>query len=82
MDSTLHSRIGAMKIMDSSGHRQLEWNMSNAKEIAAAQKTFDRLIKQGYAAFGSTTGSTAKQAVTTFDPATDELVMVPRIVGG
>ncbi|MET0855830.1 MAG: hypothetical protein ABWY27_03685 [Telluria sp.] len=71
-----------MKIMDSSGHRQLAWNMSNVKEIAAAQKTFDRLIKQGYAAFGSTGGSIAKQAVTTFDPATEELVMVPRIVGG
>ncbi|MET0855836.1 MAG: hypothetical protein ABWY27_03720 [Telluria sp.] len=71
-----------MKIMDSSGHRQLEWHMSNAKEIAAAQKTFDRLIKQGYAAFGSTDGSTAKRAVTAFDPATEELVMVPRIVGG
>lgn len=82
MDSTVDTRIGAMKIMDSSGHRQLEWNMSNAKEIAAAQKTFDRLIKQGYAAFGSTDGATARRAVTTFDPATEELVMVPRIVGG
>lgn len=82
MDSTLDSRIGAMKIMDSSGHRQLEWDMANAKEIAAAQKTFDRLIKQGYTAFGSAPGSTAKHTVTAFDPSTQELVMVPRIVGG
>lgn len=82
MDSTLDTRIGAMKIMDSSGHRQLEWDMANAKEIAAAQKTFDRLIKQGYTAFSSTPGSSTRQTVTAFDPATEELVMVPRIVGG
>jgi hypothetical protein len=82
MDNALKSAIGAMKIMDSSGHRQVEWNMSDAKEIAAAQKTFDRLVKQGYAAFGSTKGSASKQAVSTFDPAMEEVVMVPRIIGG
>jgi hypothetical protein len=82
MDSSLESPIGTMNILDSSGHRQVHWDMSNSKDIAAAQKTFDRLAKQGYAAFGSMKGADAKQAVTTFDPAIEELVMVPRIVGG
>jgi hypothetical protein len=82
MDNAFDSQIGAMKILDSSGHRQVEWNMSDSKEIAAAQKTFDRLIKQGYAGFGSMKGSDAKQAVTAFDPTMEELVMVPRIIGG
>lgn len=82
MDKALESQIGAMKILDNSGHRQVEWDMSNSKEIAAAQKTFDRLIKQGYAGFGSLKGSDARQAVTTFDPTMEEVVMVPRIVGG
>ncbi|MET0856025.1 MAG: hypothetical protein ABWY27_04700 [Telluria sp.] len=82
MENVLESQIGALKILDNSGHRQVEWNRSNSKEIAAAQKTFDRLIKQGYAGFGSMKGADAKQAVTTFDPALEEVVMVPRIVGG
>jgi hypothetical protein len=82
MDNALESSVGAMNIMDESGHRQLYWNMSDAKEILAAQKTFDRLIKQGYAAFGSVKSSDPKHAMTTFDPTMEELVMVPRIVGG
>jgi hypothetical protein len=82
MDNVLESPIGAMNIMDESGHRQVNWNMSNAKEIAAAQKTFDRLVKHGYAAFGAMKRSDPKQAITTFDPTMEELVMVPRIVGG
>jgi hypothetical protein len=82
MDSALKTPSGVMNIMDDSGHRQLHWNLSNAKEIAAAQKTFDRLIRQGHAAFGATNRSDPKQAITSFDPAMEELVMVPRIVGG
>jgi hypothetical protein len=82
MDNALESPIGEMNIMDESGHRQVNWSMSNAKEIAAAQKTFDRLVKQGYAAFGATKASDPKHAMKTFDPAMEEVVMVPRIVGG
>jgi hypothetical protein len=82
MNNALESPIGAMNIMDESGHRQVNWDMSNAREIAAAQKTFDRLVRQGYAAFGAMNRTDPKQTVTTFDPAMEELVMVPRIVGG
>lgn len=82
MDKALASPIGALNIMDDSGHQQLNWNMSNAKEIAAVQKTFDRLVKQGYAAFGAAGRTDAKRAITTFDPTMEEVVMVPRIVGG
>jgi hypothetical protein len=82
MDNELESPTGEMNIMDDSGHRQVNWNMSNAKEIAAAQKTFDRLVKHGYAAFGSTAKSDTKQSITAFDPTMEEVIMVPRIVGG
>jgi hypothetical protein len=82
MDTALKTFSGVMNIMDDTGHRQLHWDMSNAKEIAAAQKTFDRLVRQGHAAFGATHRSDLKQAITSFDPAMEELVIVPRIVGG
>lgn len=81
MEKVLESQ-GVMNIMDESGHQQVNWNMSNSKEIEAAQKTFDRLVKQGYVAFGSTKEGDTKRPVTAFDPTTEELVMVPRIVGG
>jgi hypothetical protein len=82
MKSTLESPIGTMNIMDDSGHRQVNWNMSNSKEIAAAQRTFDRLLRQGYAGFGAMTKSAPKVAIKAFDPTMEELVLVPRIVGG
>ncbi len=82
MDSALKTSSGVMNIMDETGHRQLHWDMSNAKEIAAAQKTFDRLQRQGHAAFGASHRSDPKLAITSFDPTLEEVVMVPRIVGG
>jgi hypothetical protein len=82
MDNALEAPIGAMNIMDGSGHRQVNWNMSNAKEIAVARMTFDRLVKQGFSAFGAMNRSGPMKTITTFDPTMEELVMVPRIVGG
>lgn len=82
MESILTSSIGVMNIMDNTGHRQLYWNMSDAKEIAAAQKAFNRLLAHGHAAFGAKNRSAPKQAITTFDPTMEEVVIVPRIVGG
>ena len=82
MDSALKTSSGVMNIMDDTGHRQLHWDISSTKEIAAAQKTFDRLVRQGHAAFGARHRGDLKQTITSFDPALEELVMVPRIVGG
>lgn len=76
------SSIGAINILDESGHRQVTWNTSNTREVAAAQKTFDRLVRHGYAAFGAALKAGPKQSMTAFDPAMEEIVMVPRIVGG
>lgn len=82
METTLKSPIGVINIMDESGHQQVNWNMSQAQDIAAAQKTFDRLISRGYAAFGSSNRLATKHPIRTFDPTMEEVVMVPRIVGG
>lgn len=82
MDNATKLHTGVMNIMDESGHRQLNWNMSDAKQTALARKTFDRLILRGHTAFGATHGSGLKRAITTFDPTLEEVVMVPRIVGG
>lgn len=82
MDKARETPIGEMNIMDASGHQQLKWHMSKVEEIVAAQATFDRLMKQGYAAFASTKKTELKHGVSTFDPTMEEVVMVPRIVGG
>lgn len=82
MDKAPASLVGEMSIMDTSGHKQLKWKMDRLDEIAVARETFDALVKEGYSAFGSRSKNEAKQTVREFDPTLEDLVMVPRTVGG
>jgi len=82
MEKTLQSRVGEMSIMDKSGHKELKWNTDNLEEIAVAKDTFDNLVKRGYTGFGSKTKAEAKHTLKEFDPTMEEVVMVPRTVGG
>lgn len=82
MDKAPASLIGEMSIMDTSGHKQLKWKMDSVDEISVAKQTFDTLVKEGYTAFGSHAKTEAKQAVKEFDPTMEDVVMVPRTVGG
>jgi hypothetical protein len=82
MDQTRASHIGQMNIMDRSGHKELTWDTARLDEVLAAQETFDRLMTRGYTAFGSTHKADAKHLVREFDPTLEELVVVPKTVGG
>lgn len=82
MNRTSELPIGEMNIMDSSGHSRLTWGADQPDEIAAARDVFDSLIRKGYSAFGSKTKTEAKHTLGKFDPTMEELVMVPRTVGG
>ena len=82
MDKASGSPVGEMSIMDSSGHKELKWDMDKLEEIAVAKSTFDKLMKEGYSAFGAHTKSEQKQAIKEFDATMEDVVMVPRIVGG
>ncbi len=82
MDKAPQSLIGEMSIMDRSGHKSLKWDMDKLDEIAAAKETFDSLIKEGYSAFGGQTKTEPKHTIKEFDPTMEEVVMVPRTVGG
>ena len=79
MDKAL---VGEMNIMDRSGHKQMKWNTNKLDEILAAKETFDTLIKEGYSAFGSKTKTEAKHSIKEFDSTMEEMVIVPRTVGG
>lgn len=73
---------GEMCIMDASGHQQLSWRLGQFDEINAARAAFEYWLTQGYTAFGALTKTQAKHAIKTFDPAMEEVILVPRIVGG
>jgi hypothetical protein len=82
MDKAPESLVGEMNVMDHSGHKQVKWDMDKLDEIATAKKTFDSLIGKGYTAFASKTKTEAKHTIKEFDPTMEEVVMVPRTVGG
>jgi hypothetical protein len=82
MDKAPKSLVGEMNVMDSSGHKQLKWNTHRLDEVAAARKTFDNLVTKGYSAFGSEKKQEPKHLIKNFDPEMEEVVMVPRTVGG
>jgi hypothetical protein len=82
MEKTGTGRIGQMNIMDRSGHKELTWDADKLNEVLAAKTTFDNLMKRGYTAFGSKYKADAKHLVREFDPTLEELVVVPKTVGG
>jgi hypothetical protein len=82
MDKSPAPLLGEMSIMDSSGHKQLTWSIERSDEIAMAKKTFDQLIGDGYFAFASEKKMGTKHLINKFDPAMEEMIMVPRNVGG
>jgi hypothetical protein len=82
MENVPASRIGQMNIMDRSGHKELTWDTARLSEVMAAKETFDGLMKKGYTAFGSKYKADAKHLVREFDPTLEELVVVPKTVGG
>jgi hypothetical protein len=82
MNKASASRICEMNIMDRSGHKQLTWEAEKLDQILTAQETFDDLLKNGYTAFGSKTKTEAKHVMKEFDPTMEEMVMVPKTVGG
>ncbi|MDB5762006.1 MAG: hypothetical protein JWQ21_1001 [Herminiimonas sp.] len=82
MDKASESLVGEMSIMDRTGHKQMKWDTDKLDEITAAKETFDTLVKKGYSAFGSKTKMEPKHTIKEFDPTMEEVVMVPRTVGG
>jgi hypothetical protein len=67
--------------MDTSGHDELEWDIHDFKSIKKAKKMFDKLLKKGYRAF-ETAAHGKGERVKKFDPALEEIVMVPPVSGG
>jgi hypothetical protein len=82
MDKAPASLLGEMSIMDRSGHKQLKWHTDKLDEIAVTKETFNYLIRTGYSAFASEKKAEAKHLVREFDPTMEEMVLVPRNVGG
>ncbi len=73
--------MGVLRILDPSGHQQVEFDVAEPETVSAAQELFDKALGVGMVMVDRTAGD--GELVKTFDPATQEdLVAVPQISGG
>lgn len=62
------------------GELHITWSLTNAQEIAYAQKIFDKYLLKGWLAIGENAGS--KTQIFRFDPSLEKIVLAPLMMGG
>jgi hypothetical protein len=64
------------------GDTKLGWDRSKPEEVEAVKTAFDKLLAKGYTAFRVGLAGGKGDKLTTWDPAAEKIIMVPRISGG
>jgi hypothetical protein len=73
---------GTMVVPDQTGHTKVEWDKDVPGEVELAKAAYDAAIGKGYQAFAVRSDGTQGRRLTSFDPAAEEIMMVPRLQGG
>jgi hypothetical protein len=68
-------------VMDTSGDTRHQFDPADASAVAEAERRFSELIGTGFIA-AKRTGNGTSELVRHFDPAAQETVFIPRLVGG
>jgi len=74
--------MGALAILDHTGHDEIIWDIGNAAQIMAARKRFDELRAKGFAAYKVGDGGEPGEILHAFDPWAGKIIMAPAMVGG
>jgi len=72
---------GIMRILNLDGDRRIVWRKNSIPEIRDAKKVFRDALAEGHLAFKAERGGRGEKIVE-FDPAAEEIILVPPIVGG
>jgi hypothetical protein len=68
-------------VMDHSGDRRHPFDATDAEAVAKAERRFNELTDAGFLAAARTADGEC-QRITQFDPAIEETLFFPRLVGG
>jgi hypothetical protein len=68
-------------VMDTSGDTRHQFDPKDASTVSEAEKRFRDLVGAGFIA-ATRTGNGTSELVRQFDPAAQETVFIPRLVGG
>lgn len=81
--------MGALRVLTSEGDRTVLWDQRQAETgdpealaaVREAERIFEEQLRRGATAFLVSPGAPPKRS-DRFDPETDQIVVVPRVVGG
>ena len=81
--------MARLHVLNSQGDRMVMWENDKAKSgdaeaaaaVAEAERIFNEQLQRGSTAFRVETGKPARR-LDRFDPAAEQIVVVPRIAGG
>jgi hypothetical protein len=71
-----------MFIIDENGDTRLQWNRSDAAQIAAARDRFAALKARGFLAYKVEAGGAQGEVLQDFDANEQRIIMVPPMIGG
>jgi hypothetical protein len=78
----LNDQKHVLRILNRTGDTQVAWAPGVKTEEKEAQKTFDKMAKQGYLMFAVEAPGKTPEQVRKFDPKAFEIVAVPQFRGG
>jgi len=71
---------GTMRILNHTGDLEQTWESGNELQVGEAEKKYHEMIEKGYQAFGLEGGVAIR--LDDFDKEQEEVILVPRLVGG
>lgn len=75
--------MSKLQVMDHSGHTTLEFDSATKNGVSEAMERFNELIEKKYTAGKRIAGSDGKfHLIRQFDPAAEEIIMMPPLQGG
>lgn len=74
--------MSIMEIMDPTGHSTTAWDPDVPAEVENARATFDRMTAQGYQAFRVGPRGQQSERMKKFDPAAEQMILIPQLQGG
>ena len=74
--------MGAMHVLDATGHSTLEWDLADPPSVVKAEDKFLTLQGLGYHAFQRETAVAETDRLDTFDPHANEILWLRPLQGG
>jgi hypothetical protein len=74
--------MGLLRVLCGRGDVKIGWELDEAEAVREAERIFRENAARGYAAFRVDAGVAGAVRIDAFDPTAQEIIQVPRIVGG